>query len=108
MLEEALEVMKAWGFQYKTNLVWVKDRFGLGFFVRGQHELLLVGVKGSVHPPGESNRFSSVLKVPVKKHSEKPEEVYGLIENMYPNARKIELFARKIREGWEAWGLEVE
>jgi len=107
MLEDALKVMEAWGFQYKTNMVWVKDRFGTGFYVRGQHELLLIGVKGNVHAPEESNRVSSVLHAPIKEHSEKPLEVYEVIEKMYPNAHYLELFARQKRQGWEVWGNEV-
>jgi len=107
MLENALEVMKSWGFQYKTNLVWVKDKLGLGFYFRGQHELLLVGVKGKARPPQESRRFSSVLHAAVRNHSEKPDKVYEIIEKMYPDSKKVELFARKKRKGWTAWGLEV-
>jgi ParB/RepB/Spo0J family partition protein len=107
MLEDALKVMEAWGFKYKTNMVWVKDKYGVGFYFRGQHELLLVGVKGDAHPPAESNRFSSVLHAPVQKHSEKPIEVYEIIEKMYPKSRYLELFARKKREGWEVSGNEV-
>ena len=104
-LEDALHVMKAWGFTYKTNLVWVKDKIGVGFYFRGQHELLLVGVKGKAHPPHETNRFSSVLNAPVREHSEKPEEVYRLIESMYPDAKYLELFARgNKREKWASWG----
>jgi len=107
MLEDALKVMESWGFNYKTNFVWVKNKFGTGFYVRGQHELLLIGVKGDVHAPEQSNRFSSVLNAPVAKHSEKPSQFYDIIEKMYPNARYLELFARNKREGWEAWGNEV-
>jgi N6-adenosine-specific RNA methylase IME4 len=107
LLEDALQVMKAWGFQYKTNIVWVKDKFGIGFYVRGQHELLLIGTKGNVHPPEESNRFSSVVNADVKEHSEKPEEIYNLIEAMYPDKTYLELFARKQRLKWKSWGNEV-
>ena len=107
MLEDALEVMRAWGFNYKTNFAWEKDKFGTGFYNRGQHELLLIGVKGDVHPPGESNRFPSIIKAKVREHSRKPEEAYEIIEKMYPNARYLELFARNKRSGWEAWGNEV-
>lgn len=106
-LEEALQVMKAWGFTYKTNLVWVKDKFGTGYYFRGQHELLLLGVKGKPSVPLEADRPSSVLNAPRKKHSQKPEEVYALIEKMYPNHKRLELFATQRREGWEAWGNEI-
>jgi len=107
MLEDALKVIEAWGFKYKTNMVWVKNKFGTGFYVRGQHELLLLAVKGDVHPPIESNRFSSVVNADVREHSQKPTEVYDIIEKMYPDAHYLELFARNKRNGWEAWGNEV-
>jgi len=107
-LEEALQVMKAWGFTYKTNLVWVKDKFGNGYYFRGQHELLLLGVKGKPSVPLEADRPSSVLNATRRKHSQKPEEVYELIEKMYPNHKRLELFATQKREGWEAWGNEIK
>jgi N6-adenosine-specific RNA methylase IME4 len=106
-LEEALEVMKAWGFQYKTNLVWVKDKIGTGYYFRGQHELLFLGTKGNMGVPEEQNRPSSVLNAPRTEHSEKPLEVYKLIETMYPVGKRLELYARKKREGWESWGNEL-
>ena len=107
LLEDALKVMTSWGFKYKTNLVWVKNHMGVGFWLRGQHELLLIGVKGEVHPPEAANRLSSVLQAEVKKHSEKPEQIYGIIESMFPTCKFLELFARNKREHWEVWGNEV-
>jgi N6-adenosine-specific RNA methylase IME4 len=107
LLKDALRVMESWGFSYKTNIVWVKDRIGLGFYVRGQHELLLIGTKGQISPPEESSRVSSVLVSPSNGHSVKPEAVYHIIEQMYPNAKYLELFARQRRQGWEAWGNEL-
>ena len=104
-LEDALKVMEAWGFTYKTNMVWVKDRMGTGYYFRGQHELLLVGIKGNFSPPLEENRPPSVLFAPVREHSRKPDEVYEIIERMYPHGRYLELFARRKREGWTSWGL---
>ncbi len=106
-LPEALQVMQSWGFTYKTNLVWVKDKIGTGYYLRGQHELLLVGVKGAIGVPEEHTRPPSVLNSPRKDHSQKPPEVYELIETMYPNRKYLELFARNSREGWESWGNEV-
>ena len=103
-LEEALKVMKAWGFEYRTNMVWVKDKVGTGYYFRGQHELLLVGVKGNVGVPLEENRPPSVLMAPVREHSRKPDKVYEIIERMYPNGRYLELFARQQRPKWTAWG----
>ena len=106
-LEDALTVMKAWGFTYKTNMVWVKDKTGTGYYFRGQHELLLLGVKGNIGVPAEESRPPSVLYAPAGEHSEKPEAVYELIEKMYPNRRYLELFARKRRSGWTAWGDQL-
>lgn len=107
LLPVALEVMKAWGFTYKTNVVWVKDHIGLGFYVRGQHELLLIGVKGKTSPPEEANRVSSVIMAASNGHSVKPQEAYQLIERMYPNSKFLELFARKKRAGWTSWGNQA-
>ena len=106
-LEEALQVMKAWGFEYKTNLVWVKDKFGTGYYVRGQHELLLIGKKGLIPIPDESKRPSSVFFANRENHSKKPEKAYELIEQMYPNCKNLELFATKTRAGWTAWGAQI-
>jgi N6-adenosine-specific RNA methylase IME4 len=103
-LEEALLVMRAWGFSYKTNFVWTKQHFGTGFYCRGQHELLLLGVKGEHMCPPKGQRPSSWINAQRGKHSEKPAAVYDLIETMYPTLPKLELFARKRRQGWTAWG----
>jgi N6-adenosine-specific RNA methylase IME4 len=107
-LPEALHVMKDWGFEYKTNAVWIKDKIGTGYYFRGQHELLLVGKKGENIPvPEEKTRHSSVIQSPRLEHSEKPTLVYGLIERMYPNRSYLELFARGFkRKGWTQWGNE--
>jgi N6-adenosine-specific RNA methylase IME4 len=103
-LREALHVLDAWDFTYRTNLAWVKDQIGMGYYVRGQHELLLIGKRGDFPVPGESVRPPSVLHAPRARHSEKPEQAYELIEAMYPTASRIELFARGERAGWERWG----
>lgn len=104
-LECALQVMKAWGFAYKTSLSWTKDRIGTGFYFRAQHELLLLGVKGVGICPDEARRPPSVLNAPRGRHSEKPQGMYDLIEFMYPGLPKLELFARRRRNGWHAWGM---
>jgi N6-adenosine-specific RNA methylase IME4 len=95
-LPEALEVMKAWGFRYVTCAVWDKEKIGMGYWFRQQHELLLVGVKGNYPPPPPDKRFPSVIRSPRTEHSRKPEEVYEIIEAMFPNARLSELFAVSI------------
>ena len=104
-LPEGLELCRAWGFEYKTTFIWIKDRstYGkLGFYNYGQHEFLFVATRGSCLPqPGTLE--PSVLFAPKRQHSEKPEAMYKLIERMYPGPY-IELFARKTRPNWATWG----
>ena len=106
-LPDALQVMAAWGFAYRTNLVWVKDRQGMGWWVRNRHELLLVGSKGEMPAPLPANRPDSVVEAPRGKHSAKPMEVYELIERAYPTLPRIELFARAARQGGARWRHEA-
>jgi N6-adenosine-specific RNA methylase IME4 len=108
MLEDALKVMKEWKFNYKSNMVWIKNKGpGIGWFVDSRHELLLIGTKeGNVHP---TFKPISYFYAPVRKHSQKPETVYELIEKMYKGPY-LELFARNKRKrpGWSYWGLEAK
>lgn len=106
-LIEALEVISAWGFEYKTNAVWDKQKIGMGYYFRQQHELLLVATKGSPAMSDPSDRVSSVVSVMRGEHSEKPEVFYEVIESLYTHQPKIELFSRTPREGWAAWGNQV-
>lgn len=106
-LQEGLYVLNKWGFTYRTGMVWVKDRIGTGYWVRSKHELLLIGIKGKMPCPEECLRPSSVIESKRRKHSEKPDKVYEIIEKMYPSLKKIELFARREREGWKKWGKKV-
>jgi N6-adenosine-specific RNA methylase IME4/ParB-like chromosome segregation protein Spo0J len=108
LLGEALEVVRAWGFECKTTICWVKPSIGLGKWVRNRHELLLVCRRGNYPPPDPEDCVDSVVEAPRGRHSEKPELFYELIERMYPQASKLELFARGApRRGWSAWGNEV-
>jgi N6-adenosine-specific RNA methylase IME4 len=106
-LQEAFLVIDSWGFEYKTNMVWVKDKIGMGYYARSQHELLLIATKGSVPVPVAEFRPSSVIYSDRDQHSKKPDGVYEIIEKMYPEYSKVELFARNKREGWEAWGNQL-
>ena len=106
-LAEALEVVAAWGFTYRTSAVWVKDKIGLGRYFRSQHEYVLVATRGEPPTPVPANRPPSVFEAPRTRHSQKPTVLHELVEKMYPSAPKIELFARCRREGWEAWGNEA-
>ncbi len=107
-LLEALEVIKSWGFEYKTHAIWDKEIIGMGYWFRGQHELLIVATKGKISPPISNLRKSSILKYRRTKHSRKPDEIRNLISLWFPNENKIELFARKRIKGWECWGDKVE
>jgi N6-adenosine-specific RNA methylase IME4 len=106
-LPEVLGVIEAWDFQYVTNAVWVKDRAGLGFWVRNQHELLIIARRGDMPTPAFENRPPSVIQAARREHSRKPDEAYELIERMYPDLPRIELFARSRRTGWNVWGNEA-
>lgn len=104
LLEDAFKVINSWGFEYKTNIVWVKKRHTAGFYVFGQHELLLIAVKGSMLP---EKLHKSIIEGENKKHSKKPDKVYGIIESMYPKGKYLELFARNKKTGWTSWGNEI-
>jgi N6-adenosine-specific RNA methylase IME4 len=106
-LAECLEVIRAWDFTYRTHLVWVKDKIGMGYHVRNQHELLLIAKRGEVPAPPPEARPSSVLYAPRAEHSVKPPETYRIIESMYPDLPRIELFARAPQDGWASWGNQA-
>lgn len=122
-LFEALQVMKAWGFQYKTHAIWDKEMIGMGYWFRGQHELLLIGTKGKISPPNPKERVPSIYKERRKKHSQKPLYFKGLIVDSFPaDWNRLEMFARpeentfKFGEyrkserspSWDYWGNEVK
>lgn len=107
-LAECMTVMDAWGFEYRTCMAWVKDKIGMGYYVRNKHELLLIARRGALPVPLPSARPSSVVEAPRNAHSAKPHEFYDLIEQMYPDHPKVELFCRTPRKGWTAWGNQAE
>ncbi len=109
LLPDALQVMSAWGFTFKTSAVWDKNVTGQGAYFRQAHEVLMIGIKGNVPEVPYSARPSSVLKYPRLEHSRKPLELYQLIDDMYPELKKIELFRRGekfFRKDWMGWGNE--
>ena len=113
LLIEGLECIRRWGFNYKSNAVWVKTDLvkpGSGWYLRGRHELLLMATRGSFTPiDGHiSPPIGSVIVAPLQEHSRKPDDVYTIIERLYPNCNYIELFARRSRPGWSSWGNEVD
>jgi N6-adenosine-specific RNA methylase IME4 len=108
-MPEAFGLLKAWGFDYRSQCIWAKDKFGLGFWFRNQHEILIFAIKGKVPAPAHGGQWSSLIPAARGKHSEKPAVFYELIEAYFPTLPKIELFARgKARPGWDAWGNEAE
>ena len=115
LLPEALEVMAAWGFAYKSNLIWHKvrkdggsDGRGVGFYFRNVTEMVLFGVRGKnarTLDPGRSQ--VNMLQTRKREHSRKPDEQYALIESCSPGPR-LELFARGERKGWAVWGNQAD
>lgn len=104
-VRDAYDLAEAWGFEVKTILTWVKNRMGLGDWLRGQSEHCLMCVKGS--PRIHLTNQTTVLMAPAREHSRKPDEFYALVESLCPGA-KLEMFARQRRPGWEAHGDQVE
>ena len=103
-LKDALQVMSAWGFTYKTQMVWNKDQKGYGYWFMSSHEVLLVGTRGHFSPPPPALRIKSVFTQRKQQHSHKPDEIRDLIRSWFPSARRLELFARTASEGWDVWG----
>lgn len=114
LILEGLAVMKAWGFAYKTNLVWYKirkdggpDGRGVGFYFRNVTEVVLFGTRGSLRTLSPGRRQVNILLTRKREHSRKPDEFYDIIERCSPSPY-LELFARHIRPGWTQWGNEIE
>lgn len=113
LVREGLEVMKRWGFTYKTNLVWYKTRKdggpdgrGVGFYFRNVTELVLFGTRGNLRTLAPGRRQVNLLPSRKREHSRKPDELYDMIERCSPGPY-LELFARHGRQGWLQWGNEA-
>lgn len=110
MLREAIEVMAAWGFTFKTAGTWVKTTkhgklsFGTGYILRSANEPFLIGTRGE---PKTSKSVRSAIMGLAREHSRKPEEAYAEAEKLMPAARRLELFSRTNRPGWITWGDEA-
>ncbi len=111
MLPQALEVMAAWGFTFKTAGTWGKTTrhgkiaFGTGYIFRCANEPILIGTRGE---PKTTKSVRSLIMGPVREHSRKPDEAFAEAEKLMPTARRIELFSRQRRAGWENWGDQAE
>jgi N6-adenosine-specific RNA methylase IME4 len=114
LLREGLDVLNAWGFQYKTNIVWHKvrkdggsDGRGVGFYFRNVTELLLFGVRGkNARTLAPGRRQVNLLATRKREHSRKPDEQYEIIQSC-SSPPYLELFARGVRDGWAVWGLQA-
>ena len=102
-----VSVMRFWGFEPKAEFVWDKHEQGTGYWNRNRHEILLVGTRGNVPAPAPGTQWPSLIQSRPGVHSEKPDWAYELIESYFPNLPKIELNARRLRPGWDAWGYEA-
>lgn len=113
LLFEGLEVMKRWGFTYKTNLIWYKirkdggpDGRGVGFYFRNVTEIILFGTRGALRTAQPGRRQVNLISSRKREHSRKPDELYDVIERCSPGPY-LELFARRTRSQWKQWGNEV-
>jgi N6-adenosine-specific RNA methylase IME4 len=107
MLDKGIETLRAWGFDYVSNYVWVKDKIGLGHWNRNKHEHLLIGTRGSIPAPAMGTQHESVIAAPRTRHSAKPAAVREMIEGMFPSLPRLEMFSRGSHEGWDCWGAEA-
>jgi N6-adenosine-specific RNA methylase IME4 len=107
MLPDALRVIEAWGFQYKTSFVWDKVKHNFGHYNSVRHEFLLVCTRGSCIPDVQT-LFDSVQSIERTDHSVKPERFREIIDTLYTRGRRIELFSRTEVNGWDNWGNETQ
>lgn len=104
---EAMRVIEGWGFTYVTNMAWVKDRVGMGYWARQRHELVLIATRGDFSPPPEHLRPDSVIEAPRGAHSAKPAALHELLDAIWPDSPKVEVFAREARPGWAGFGNQL-
>lgn len=105
LIPQGIEVMKAWGFEFKTIFTWIKPKLGLGVYLRNASETVLFGTRGKA--PIQFKAQPNWGFFPVQDHSHKPEEQYAIMERCSPGPY-LELFARRRQPGWDIWGNEVD
>lgn len=104
LLQEGLDVVKAWGFTFRSPIYWIKPRLGLGNYIRNASETMLFATRGKA--PVRFHAQPNWLFCPLQKHSQKPEEQYAIIERL-SHGPYLELFARHRQPGWDCWGFEA-
>ena len=112
-LEEGMKLFEKWGYRYRTlGFSWIKTNpkngkpfFGIGYYAKSNCEVCLMGIKGRMTPI--SNKVSSCIISPRRRHSQKPDEVREKIVELFGDLPRIELFAREQANGWDAWGNEI-
>jgi N6-adenosine-specific RNA methylase IME4 len=102
-LEDSFKVINAWGFKYKSSFIWDKVLHAMGHYNSVRHEFLLIATKGSC-TPDVPKLFDSVVSIERTEHSRKPKEFREMIDTLYPNGNRLEMFAREAPEGWDVWG----
>jgi N6-adenosine-specific RNA methylase IME4 len=108
MIEDALRVMRAWSFSYKSMLVWPKGKIGTGYWARNAHEMVLIGRRGRFPCDPPALFPTSIIPGKAREHSRKPLWVAEVIEDRHPHATKLEIFARAPRDGWVALGNQTD
>ena len=104
----AFRVVRSWGFNYKSQLIWQKSRIATGYWARNRHELVYIATRGDFPCPRPAPHKDSVIEAPTREHSRKPERLQDEIDAAFPGMKKAELFARRQRSGWDAWGNDTE
>lgn len=103
-LNDAFDILKTWGFQYKATLVWDKEKMGMGAWLRMQCEFCLIGIKGK--PYWDNTKYRDIIREARREHSRKPDSFFEMVENI-TLGRKLEYFSREKRNGWEVFGNDI-
>ena len=107
-LAHAMDALRAWGFVYKSNMVWDKEKIATGYWVRNEHEHCLIGRRGKFPTPPPGLRRRSIIRGGRREHSRKPDELQEWIDQAWPIGPRLEMFARQRREGWDQFGNEAD
>lgn len=107
-LPQAIELMRAWGFEYKTiAFIWDKQKLNPGYYTISQCEICIVGKRGTIPKPRGATNIRQFFSAPREAHSKKPDEIRNRIVQMFPTQKKLELFARQKADGWDVFGNQV-